>query len=202
MNKPFEPKVNWLADRNELWLGSQLVKLFKSPTTQQKKILDAFQEVAWLESVPSPFRGSKSQKKTKLRNAIKALNAGHRITNQIRFCVDDEDENYVSYEMMATPVAKRSDSRKPFWDPLRAQLNFKGKVLKQYRWLAPNQAWVLAAFQEQGWPSQIDDPLPDSDTNPKVRIHDTIKYLNRGLTLKRIKFRGDGKGEGVLWEKC
>ena len=57
------------------------------------------------------------------------------------------------------------------------------------------------AFEEEGWPAKIDDPLaPQSQQDPKRRLHDTIKCLNRNQKNELLHFRGDGTGEGILWE--
>ena len=48
---------------------------------------------------------------------------------------------------------------------------------------------------------RIDDPLPPvPEQDPKRRLHDTIKCLNRNHRRKAIRFHGDGTGEGVCWE--
>ena len=64
-----------------------------------------------------------------------------------------------------------------------------------------NQEAILAAFQEDGWPARIDDPLPPvAETDPKRRLSDTIKCLNRKQQNALVRFSGDGTGEGVLWD--
>jgi hypothetical protein len=61
---------------------------------------------------------------------------------------------------------------------------------------------VLCAFEEEGWPARIDDPLPpQQDQDSKRRLSDTIKCLNRKQSHHLIHFRGDGTGEGVVWER-
>jgi len=35
---------------------------------------------------------------------------------------------------------------------------------------------------------------------PRRRLHDTIKSLNRNQTKDVLRFKGDGTGEGILWE--
>jgi hypothetical protein len=66
---------------------------------------------------------------------------------------------------------------------------------------SPNQEAILDAFQEEGWPMWIDDPLsPLPDQPPKRRLHDTIKGLNRNREMELIRFRGDGTGQRVAWE--
>ena len=61
---------------------------------------------------------------------------------------------------------------------------------------ATNIVAILNAFQEEGWPRRIDDPLPrGSDTQ---RLREAIRTLNLGL--ERIHFRADGSGEGIIWE--
>ena len=60
---------------------------------------------------------------------------------------------------------------------------------------------ILAAFEEEGWPSRIDDPLPPQpEQDSKRRLSDTIKCLNRKQASPLIHFRGDGTGEGVVWD--
>lgn len=76
-----------------------------------------------------------------------------------------------------------------------------GSLIKQFIWPAENQELILAAFEEQGWPTRIDDPLPLRDgVCPKRRLHDTIKCLNRKRIVAHIRFAGDGTGQGVRWE--
>jgi len=89
---------------------------------------------------------------------------------------------------------------KPCWDADRKELRLNGDLVKQFRWSALNQETVLMAFQEDGWPARIDDPLPPRpNQEPKRRLHDTIKCLNRNHKTRVIHFSGDGSGEGVLW---
>lgn len=89
----------------------------------------------------------------------------------------------------------------PCWDPDRKELTFRGVLIKRFRLPSPNQETVLMAFQEDGWPVRIDDPLPPSyQTSTKSRLHDTIKNLNRHQKTPLIRFCGDGTGEGVRWE--
>jgi hypothetical protein len=89
----------------------------------------------------------------------------------------------------------------PTWDVERRTLSFQGRVVKRFKVHAVNQVIVLSAFEEDGWPVRIDDPLVPLETlDIKRRLHDTIKSLNRCQTSQRIHFHGDGTGEGVAWE--
>ena len=90
----------------------------------------------------------------------------------------------------------------PHWDAETRELRIDGTILKQFKWHAANQEIILSTFQEEGWPFRIDDPLPpQSDQDPKRRLSDTIKCLNRKQANKLIRFRGDGTGEGIIWER-
>ncbi|WDQ16644.1 hypothetical protein [Rhodopirellula sp. P2] len=94
-----------------------------------------------------------------------------------------------------------SPASKPSWDPERHELTFQGKLVKRFRWPATNQEVVLSAFQEESWPLRIDDPLPGADDlEPKRRLSDTIKCLNRNQQYSLLRFRGDGTGEGIIWD--
>ncbi len=89
----------------------------------------------------------------------------------------------------------------PKWDPERRELRVDGRVVKRFKWHAENQERVLAAFDEEGWPFRIDDPLPPhEEQDSKRRLSDTIKCLNRKQADELVHFRGDGSGEGVVWE--
>lgn len=90
---------------------------------------------------------------------------------------------------------------KPHWDPELRKLYLGNHLVKRFKWPAMNQEAVLCAFQEEGWPERIDDPLPPQpEQDPKRRLADTIKCLNRKQATRLLHFRGDGTGEGVIWE--
>ncbi len=104
-----------------------------------------------------------------------------------------------------SPQPGESSSILPFWYAEGRQLWLGDHRLKVFRQPAPNQTRILDVFQEQGWATMhIDDPLPPSadegEQEAKQRLHDTIKNLNRGLPPETIHFRGDGTGQGVVWE--
>ena len=89
----------------------------------------------------------------------------------------------------------------PYWDAEYRELRVGQCVIKEYRVPSPNQEAILVAFQEEGWPHHIHDPLtPQRDVEPKCRLHDTIKRLNRLHKERLIRFHGNGTGEGVCWE--
>ena len=89
----------------------------------------------------------------------------------------------------------------PTWDAERRQLLYAGRLIKEFRSNSPNQESVLVAFQEEGWPPRIYDPLPPQpDLEPKERLRNTIKSLNRKQKTRLIRFMGDGTGEAILWD--
>ncbi|MGD9633365.1 MAG: hypothetical protein AB7G28_09485 [Pirellulales bacterium] len=91
--------------------------------------------------------------------------------------------------------------KRPSWDAARRILLWENQIVKSFRRRAINQELVLGAFQEESWPPRIDDPLaPQPCQDMKRRLNDTIKCLNRGQVHPLLHFRGDGSGEGVLWE--
>lgn len=89
----------------------------------------------------------------------------------------------------------------PKWDDQRRQLRIAAEVVKEFKLPSPNQETVLMAFEEEGWPPRIDDPLPPlAQIDPRRRLHDTIKALNRKQKRVSLRFMGDGSGEGIRWE--
>ena len=74
-------------------------------------------------------------------------------------------------------------------------------IVKQYRLRSASQEAVLDAFEEEGWPCRIYDPLPPrGDACPKQRLHWTINRLNGHQENHLVRFFGDGTGEMVCWE--
>jgi hypothetical protein len=87
----------------------------------------------------------------------------------------------------------------PVWDSERRELRFRNRLVKRYRVPAPNQELILAAFQEEGWPNCIDDPLHPGDQDPQRRLQATVKSLNRNQVAPLLRFRGNGNGDRVCW---
>jgi hypothetical protein len=87
------------------------------------------------------------------------------------------------------------------WDVKRRELRVGTQLIKRFRVPAPNQESILSAFQEEGWPPRIDDPLSQAPgIYPKQRLHAAINSLNRNQKITLLRFRGDGNGSGICWE--
>jgi hypothetical protein len=80
-------------------------------------------------------------------------------------------------------------------------LSLGGTVVKRFRVPAHNQELILSAFEEEGWPDHIDDPLPvRGDIDPPTRLHDAINRLNGCQVHHLLRFSGNGIGTGVCWQ--
>jgi hypothetical protein len=103
---------------------------------------------------------------------------------------------------VATPAGVQvveSHVDRPRWDGQRRELWYGGRLLKRYRAPAQLQEPIVAAFEEDGWPPRIDDPLPQvPGQDPQARLHDAVHRLN--LWQRALVFRRDGTGEGITWE--
>jgi hypothetical protein len=89
---------------------------------------------------------------------------------------------------------------RPRWDPGRRELSLGDRPVKQLHMPAGNQELILSAFQEEGWPRYIDDPLPGNHlSDPKTRLNDAIYRLNRAQVTPLIRFHSNGRGSGVHW---
>jgi hypothetical protein len=93
------------------------------------------------------------------------------------------------------------DASRPRWDSDRQELLLGRQLVKQFKVPAPNQEVVLSAFEEEGWPPRIDDPIPPHhEIDAKRRLHDTINSLNHCQKAALLRFLGDGSGKGIRWE--
>ena len=101
--------------------------------------------------------------------------------------------------VQAAAALDPQDPLVPVWDSDAGELRLGAVVVRRVRGGKPgkNLRRVLAAFQEDGWPSRIDDPLPGGQK--QLRLHATIRSLNIGLQL--IRFEADGTGAGFRWRR-
>jgi len=89
---------------------------------------------------------------------------------------------------------------KPHWDAALRQLTIGNTLVKTFLHPAPNQELALAAFEEDGWPQRIDDPLaPSAECSAKCRLHDTINSLNGHQIHPCLHFSSDANGQGIRW---
>jgi hypothetical protein len=119
--------------------------------------------------------------------------------------VDHGNGNGKAFNGLKSSLSSSGNSKSlpilPSWDPERRVLRVNGTLVKQFKWTAENQEAILCVFEEEGWPARIDDPLPpQAEQDSKRRLSDTIKCLNRKQANPIIHFRGDGTGEGIIWE--
>ncbi len=113
------------------------------------------------------------------------------------------NQPYVVGVNFPSSVLEISEKKLPCWNPERRLLTFNGTIVKHFKWAAENQEAILSVFEEEGWPDRVDDPLtPSPEQDSKRRLSDTIKCLNRKQSNALIHFRGDGTGEGVVWERA
>ena len=116
------------------------------------------------------------------------------------FVLSNEGLQAMKGNGMTSNDGKEQSEFAPVWNDKHCELRFARQLIKRFKWRAPNQETLLLAFQQQGWPSRIIDPLPpNSMVDPKRRLHDTIKCLNRRHSRNLIRFHGDGTGGGVVW---
>ncbi len=89
---------------------------------------------------------------------------------------------------------------KPIWDRERGRLELGGVLVRKVSRRGKNIRKVLDAFQDQGWPQCIGNPLLEKHAKSMdlATFHETLKTLNK--TLKAIKFSGDGFG-GIVWRE-
>jgi hypothetical protein len=88
----------------------------------------------------------------------------------------------------------------PSWHGDLRELRFGDVVVKRFRQPAPSQELILRAFEEEGWPPCMDDPLPPAlEQDSKRRLRVTISNLNRSQRRQLIHFHGRGDGKTVCW---
>jgi hypothetical protein len=88
----------------------------------------------------------------------------------------------------------------PEWNAENGELRFRGKLVRTLRvgGRPTNIQRIVDAFQEEGWPTSIDNPLPGGPN--QQRLHATLQSLNEGL--KGIRFHGQRGGRAIRWARA
>jgi len=81
----------------------------------------------------------------------------------------------------------------PHWN--QRELTYMGLLIKKVAKHAHDVRPVLDAFEAAGWPREIGYVFRDQD-----KKNDTVKSLNNGHQVNRIRFSGAGKLNTVRWE--
>jgi hypothetical protein len=128
--------------------------------------------------------------------------ASPRLYEQACFVITDAGIAFTGGEQLQ-PLANKDAKRvatQPVWDGGLRELRLGEILVKRFKQPAGNQELILGAFQEEGWPARIDDPLPPvKGQDGKRRLHSTISNLNRRQENSLIHFHGGGNGKSVCW---
>ena len=84
----------------------------------------------------------------------------------------------------------------PYWDG--KVLYFNGRRLAVFKGAARVIGVVLNAFQEEGWPPFVYDPL-DGGGDRRVRLHNLVTNLNKKLGKSVMSFFVDRTGTRICW---
>ncbi|MFM8531547.1 MAG: hypothetical protein ACKOD2_18105 [Ilumatobacteraceae bacterium] len=84
----------------------------------------------------------------------------------------------------------------PSWHKGLGELRYRGEVIRAVKPEAENLRTILDAFELDGWPSEIYDPLrPDEKSDRRRRA---VGTLNNGL--RGIRFSSTGGGRRIAWK--
>ena len=97
-----------------------------------------------------------------------------------------------------SPAPPASPEMRPAWDRHRQQLRVGGRVVIALKVPAAHQEMILAAFEDEGWPPRIDDPLPEGPAAGGGRLRVAVDALNGRQKARLLHFAVDGGG--VRWE--
>jgi hypothetical protein len=81
-----------------------------------------------------------------------------------------------SLQNAASPAPEETGRRIPIWDEPTRLLSYNNITCRKYSRMADTQFRILAAFEEQGWPETIHDPL-ELDSSTKQTIYDINKKM-------------------------
>jgi hypothetical protein len=116
----------------------------------------------------------------------------------LRALVSNVDDEVNDVNANDQPASDRPLGQ-PRWDRASRTFYLGEKAIRKYqRHPAKNNMAILDAFEEEGWPGSIDDPLPPrSGIDPKKRLRDAVRSLND--KQRDLRFSCDGTGERIRW---
>jgi hypothetical protein len=156
-------------------------------------------DVRWIVAGGFSQHGQERKPTSSVRRSFRRT-ADLALTAQSRLVITPTGEKLFTSSISLVGANDPAAPVTPHWDADRRQLQYGSQLVKKYRRQAICQETVLAAFQEDGWPPRIDDPLPRvDDIDPKSRLHETVRRLNRAQLPRLLVFQRDGTGEGVTW---
>jgi hypothetical protein len=128
--------------------------------------------------------------------------ADRPLTGRSCFVLTPAGERYLLSRNGHSAVGEATDRMIPRWDRETRQLWFAGRLVKVYCRPAESQETILMAFEEDGWPARIDDPLPRVPGVHSIdRLHEAVRRLNRSQLSRLLLFRRDGSGTGITWKR-
>ncbi len=111
----------------------------------------------------------------------------------------DEDVGCAAPDGAACP----DGADKPYFDEDTFELSVRGEVVYTFASQASNQIAVLKAFQAQGWPREILDPLGNAaDVDFVRRLHNTRHALNCAVRRWGIVFSASAVRRKIRWRYC
>jgi hypothetical protein len=89
----------------------------------------------------------------------------------------------------------------PCYDAERREPRVGKRLVKRLTQESDAVEIILLAFQEENWPSILDDPLSGKHgQNAKERLRTVVKNLNRRQREPLLRFRVRRQGAAVAWE--
>ena len=101
----------------------------------------------------------------------------------------------------AKTTVPQKEPPKPRWDRHSRTLFLGSTCVKRFGRRAANQEALLNCFENDHWPTHIDDPLGRTSTlDPRERLREAVRALNENHRVQGVlKFEMDGTGEGVAY---
>jgi hypothetical protein len=173
-----EPRVQAAPAATEVWM--------RHFTAAERKALGDDPYVAW----------KNNGRTAGMWAAVREVSRDQAIV-AIAYALDWLDTK-TSSELLEAVGGGTENVSKPRWLKDKRELWFEGQIVRQIRnaTRAKNIIAILDAFEDSGWPTQIDDPVTSGGDSSQRRR--TIESLNKDL--KRVRFSCAGDGESFRWE--
>ena len=95
-------------------------------------------------------------------------------------------------------AAQANSACRPRWDGRRGNLWFGHHLCKHFPQPEQDECLVLAAFEKEGWPGRIHDPLPSKpDADARQRLADKARRLNEQNPF--LRFELDAASLAMVW---
>jgi hypothetical protein len=202
-------------DLYELSVGGKVVRTYVRKAPNQLELLEQFENLKWPPCIVDTIRNEwDASQRMRMKETVFRLNQGqdpwlilfhcHPAQRAVSWTFHETaNSNLIPIDGMeaADRVLGEDGTERPTFEADRGELRVGANLIHCFAPQAKNEILTLAAFQLQGWPRWINDPLGNPpEPGFEKHLHNTVHALNAACKWRFLRFFCDGPRRRIGWE--